>query len=193
MTMLRPKDLIDQLAISASALRLWSEKFGPVLSPGASKSQTETGGSAQRRYTQEDLAVLARAKQLLGESKTYEETLAILLEEGPQELPELQGAVSIIQDVHPVIKAFEEVIRAKDDTIEALHLVVRSKDQELQSLQAARDETIMALRETIAGQNRHIATLEKNQQPPPQTPQPPSRFRWGFLNRLLTDGVQDVG
>jgi len=178
MTTLRPKDLTEQLTISASTLRLWTEKFGPVLSPAAQRSTAESGGAAQRRFIEDDLEILKRAKRHLAEGRTYEQTLALLqtepavteLTETPVEPPEPSQALelrSASADTHPIIKAFEEalrakdeVIRSKDETIEALHLTLSSKDDQIRSLQA-----------TVA-----------------PTSQPPTRFRWGFLNRLLTSG-----
>lgn len=177
--MLRPKDILDELSISAPSLRLWSKHFSDLLSPGAQSSQTATGGNAQRRYNQDDLELFRKAKRFLDSGKTYEETLAALQAQEPvPEPPEAPPAheiptteLAVIEPIHPVIRAFEEALRAKDETIEALHLVVISKDSEMLTLQARIEE---------------LKAVQVVQSAPP-------RFRWRWLERLLTGGSQDVG
>jgi len=164
--MYRPKDITDRLKISAPTLRLWSNNFSEVLSPGAQKSTTETGTAAQRRYSDEDLALFQRAQQLLGESKTYEQTLEILKSEPPPIVEASQPEPStpvVITEVHPIIAAFERALEAKDETLKA--------------------------------QQRHIESLEAQirQMTSSQPVQVTTRPRWGFLRRLLTVEAQDVG
>lgn len=168
--MLRPKDVIDQLGISAPTLRVWSNTFAEVLSPSAQAARTESGGNAQRRYTRQDLAYFHKAKGCLDSGLTFEQTLAALQALDPAELttdmttayadvdnsPD-ETAPAILESVHPVIQAFEQTIRAKD-------------------------ETIQSLREQIDELRARPATL-----PPPPTAQP--RFRWTFLNWLFLPPV----
>jgi len=189
--MLRPKNITDRLGISAPTLRLWSNNFSDVLSPGAQKSTTETGAAAQRRYTDEDLALFRRAQELLNSGKTYDQTLATLKSEPVPEIkveepaqlysndkPGPSNSPVIVTDTHPIIAAFEraleakdETIRTKDELIETLHLTIASKDKEIETLQAH--------------------AFQPGLQPKTTTLQP--RFRWGFLNKLLTGQAQDVG
>jgi DNA-binding transcriptional MerR regulator len=195
--MLRPKDVADQLHISAPTLRLWSNNFSDVLSPAAQKSTTESGTAAQRRYTDEDLAVFRRAKQYLDGGKTYEETLHLLKESPPEPaeppqsdetVPEVSSSLPAVNwDEHPVFVAFREALAAKDETI-------RAKDQALVATEAtvrSKEETITALRSTIDLQERQLEDLRSRPvvtAPPAAAPLPASsstRFRWGFLNRLL--------
>lgn len=168
--MLRPKDIIDQLGISAPTLRVWSNTFAPVLSPGAQPSKTETGGAAQRRYTEEDLAYFRQAKALLDSGKTFDEALANLRSEPLPESTEPLIAhqnppndVAVVEQIHPIIRAFEEALAAKEQAIQA------------------KDELIAELR------------LQLDRRPTSQPTIQPPQFRWGFLNRLLTEGAQDVG
>jgi DNA-binding transcriptional MerR regulator len=185
--MLKPKDLLDQLGVSAPTLRVWSNTFAPVLSPGAQSSKTETGGNAQRRYTEEDLALFRYAKTFLDSGKTFEETLTALQSEPPPVMPpsapasperETEHSVALVTSPHPVIAAFEEALRSKDETIRAkdevigtLHLLLESKDKEVETLRTT--------------------TLQLTLQLTPITLQP--RFRWAWLNKLLTGGSQHVG
>jgi DNA-binding transcriptional MerR regulator len=193
----RPKDVADQLNISPATLRLWSNNFADVLSPAAQKSTTESGTAAQRRYTDSDLAIFRHAKAHLADGLTYEETLTRLREEPPPETPPLseilpgdsEHSVQLVTELHPVLRAFEEALRAKDETI-------RAKDQALAAVEAtvqSKEETISALRSTIDLQERQIEDLRLR--PAVATPAPvvaPTRFRWGFLNRLLLDSGLDT-
>lgn len=78
--MLKPKDVSERLSISPATLRLWSTKFESFLSPSARRSLTENGGPAQRRYSEEDLALFRTAKHLLQDGLTYEDVVARLPE-----------------------------------------------------------------------------------------------------------------
>lgn len=134
MSQLRPKDITGTLGISPATLRLWSNHFAPVLSPAAQKATTSQGTAAQRRYTDTDLRIFTRAKQLLGQGKTYEETLESLQSDDPAEIlyfpttngkppqnePHDLGAVLATVDEHPVMLAFREALAAKDETIATL-------------------------------------------------------------------------
>ncbi len=195
--MLRPKDIIEELGISAPSLRLWSKRFSELLSPGAQSSQTQTGGMAQRRYNQDDLELFKRAKRFLDAGKTYEETLAALTYQEPvPEAIELSPTheepstdLAVIEQIHPLITAFEEALRAKDqviaskdETIEALHLAMSSKDNELQTLHSRVEELSQSLLTAQTPLQPQIASV------PNQT-----RFRWDWLGKLLTGETQDVG
>lgn len=173
----RPKEIAERLAISPATLRLWSNHFAELLSPAAQKSTTESGTSAQRRYTDSDLVVLQRAKELLSSGHTYEESLERLKAEPPQEqsvnevpLGSANGhdratptaMIALTLDDHPIVRSFREAIDAKDETI-------RAKEETIAALQAQVEEL----------KNRPLALPE----PAPA----PVRFRWDFLNRLLLD------
>lgn len=186
--MLRPKDITDQLGISSASLRFWSNAFAEVLSPGAQASKTESGGNAQRRYTDEDLAMLRQAKTLLDGGSTFELALEQLKSLEPTEILEAPETARLtdsaptnavtVTDTHPIIQAFEESLRAKDQVI------------------AGKDETIRTKDELITNKD-HLITLLSQQvdelKAAPTVVIHEPRFRWGFLNRLLTEGVQDVG
>jgi len=184
MSQLRPKDMTSALGISAATLRLWSNNFAPVLSPAAQKARTETGGAAQRRYTEQDLKIFTKAKELLGQGKTYEETLEALQQVDPTELlltppstngtaqSEPQGATQSLattSDEHPVMIAFREALAAKDE-------VIRTKDEVV----ASRDETIKVLEQRV----QEFRAIAEQPTPEPLKPQ----FRWRWLNWLIKAG-----
>src|SRR5215212_89191 len=111
--MLRPKDVSDQLGISTATLRLWSTKFESFLSPSAQRSLTENGEPAQRRYTEQDVALFQTAKQILADGLTYEDVLR-KFDEGvaiveydnmPVPLPQPQTSGSVI-----ALQAYEKTI-----------------------------------------------------------------------------------
>ena len=63
--LLSPEDVAGQLNIPPSTLELWCITFGGHLSKWASPREESTFSDAERLFTQEDMAVLARAKQLV--------------------------------------------------------------------------------------------------------------------------------
>lgn len=139
----RPKTVADHLAISPATLRSWSTAFAELLSPAAQKAQTEHGGATQRRYTDEDVGVLARAKQLLAEGLTYEEALARLRDEPPPAPVEPTDGVSALESADALVVSSE------------LHMAMVSLREAL----AAKDETIAALEERVAAAERHLTDL----------------------------------
>lgn len=187
--MYRPKEITERLLISPATLRLWSNHFADLLSPSAQKQITETGTSAQRRYTDQDIVVFTKAKLLLADGNTYEEVLRRLQEEpldesagedvfqasrpSPDGLIEEDSLVvhqTLDLSSHPVFTAFREALEAKDETIRAKDEVIESKDVTIKALEARIDEI-------------------KSQPAPAPTPSlpVPVRFRWDFLNRLLLE------
>lgn len=146
----RPKQVADQLGISPATLRLWSNKFQSLLSPAAQRSTTETGTSAQRRYSDQDVRFFHRAKQLLGEGKTYEETLAILTEEGVPDpdivnepLPEAPAeevdsetsAVALRSEMQIALISLREALATKDEVIEAQQQAISANERHVTDLQ----------------------------------------------------------
>ena len=164
----RPKQVADQLGISPATLRLWSNKFQSLLSPAAQRSTTETGTSAQRRYSDQDVRFFTRAKQLLGEGKTYEETLTILTEEGvpdpqiltetaPPEEPaqETSSALVVESQFQMAMLSLREALSAKDETIEALQQTVSANERHVGDLRAENDR----LREQLKERKEDTAEL----------------------------------
>ena len=67
-----PSEIANQLQVSPSTLRRWSNEFVDYLSDAAGRPETGAGGTtAHRRYTDEDLEALMTIKGLLGEGMTY--------------------------------------------------------------------------------------------------------------------------
>ncbi len=58
-------DVAGKLNISRPTLVLWCARFASCLSTSANPPRGSPGNIAERLFTEEDVAVLARAKQLL--------------------------------------------------------------------------------------------------------------------------------
>lgn len=69
----RPKEARDRLDVSESTLRRWCADFAEWLSPGARQAITETGGVAQRMFTESDLEFLARVKHALADRQSSDD------------------------------------------------------------------------------------------------------------------------
>ncbi len=77
--MLRPAEVCKRLGMPASTLRIYSTKFGELLSEGAKRPTVGPEGRVGHRiYNSRDLLVLSRAKELLAQGLTYDQTLAEL-------------------------------------------------------------------------------------------------------------------
>ncbi|MHB1005868.1 MAG: MerR family transcriptional regulator [Chloroflexota bacterium] len=75
----RPAEAAASLGVPASTLRLYSVRFGAVLSEAAARPVERAGGKPGfRLYTEQDLAVLREGKALLERGLTYDDALAEL-------------------------------------------------------------------------------------------------------------------
>lgn len=67
-----PSEVANQLQVSPSTLRRWSNEFASFLSDAAGRPISEPeGGTSHRRYTDDDLETLMSIKGLLAEGLTY--------------------------------------------------------------------------------------------------------------------------
>ncbi len=72
----KPAEAANALGVPASTLRLYSVRFGSLLSATAARPVERAGGKPGFRvYTEQDLAVLREGKALLERGLTYEEAL----------------------------------------------------------------------------------------------------------------------
>src|SRR5439155_26759498 len=70
----RPGEAASRLGVPISTLRLWSARFGGLLSDhGSGRARSRDGRPGHRVYTASDLGTLMRGKDLLGRGLTYEE------------------------------------------------------------------------------------------------------------------------
>lgn len=72
----QPGDVARKLGISTSTLRRWAGEFDNHLSRPASKpSRTGVGAAAPRRYTEADVAFLAKVKALLDQGMSLDQVV----------------------------------------------------------------------------------------------------------------------
>lgn len=64
-----PRDVANELEISTSTLRRWSDEFADYLSIGAGTAK----GRSHRRYTDNDVGMLSKIKMLMDSGLTYEQ------------------------------------------------------------------------------------------------------------------------
>jgi DNA-binding transcriptional MerR regulator len=152
--MYRPKTVCHRLAVPATTLRVWSNEFAGFLSPSAQSATTERGGPAQRRYTDGDLAVLARVKTLLEQDLTYEEVREALVQTPatspvkPSAQPatdalarsqqtangheiQLASALSVLEELPQQFLQIAEVLTRQDQRLEELLEHNRQLNQQL--------------------------------------------------------------
>lgn len=67
----RPGEIARRLEIAPATLNNWSREFGKLLS--ARSHAIDAGPSSHRRYSDDDLHLLERAKELLAQNLTYDE------------------------------------------------------------------------------------------------------------------------
>jgi DNA-binding transcriptional MerR regulator len=152
---MRSKELAERLGISPVTLRQWSGEFARHLSPGAQSAQSPTGNPVHRNYSEEDLAVLRRAKALLAAGLTFAEANRRLCEE-PAADERVPTAVepAVRPDGAAFLQAMQQTMAA---AIAAKDEALRSKDETIRS----KDETIASLRETLAAKDRHLADVQR--------------------------------
>ena len=197
-----PAEAATRLGLAGNTLRVYAVRFAPLLSTSATRAGQ---GSAHRQYSSEDLAVLARAKQLLATGCTYEEVL--------DRLGSSFGSTSVrVGDTRrrseaatgadpSTLPALLEAVRAWAALAEeraAENTALRARIAHLEELLAAswhgRPPPATAppaaspeAPGTTAGQTRPSTT--PSPQPPPQRPQPQPRW-W---NRVFVDEPDEGG
>ena len=135
MSVYRPGEVATKLGIAAPTLRRWSVQFCDFLSESAGAPASESGSNGERRYSESDIALLRRAQALLDRGLTFDETREEL----------------------------EQSPRDKAETEEKLQTAMTQGTNSaiMSSALAAKDDTIMALKETVLVQKQQIALLER--------------------------------
>jgi len=166
--MYRPKEVIDRLGISSTTLRRWCATFAEYLSPTAGSAITASGGPAQRRFTDEDVALLAAIQRELASKRTVDEVLIRLR----------RGAITPDSDVadHNNIPETQHLASTEPPTGEALVLVGGSSPTDLQKalaqlvlsapqisgMLAESEASLRALRDSHETQLAALASLESS-------------------------------
>jgi DNA-binding transcriptional MerR regulator len=130
---LTPAQLAALLEADSSTVRRWARAFAQHLSPGAA------GQGGRRRYSRDDLAVLARAKELLRSGKSPAEVNAILAT-----APDL--AVEVPAVAHVALPALAQDLAAAQEALRA----ALSRLDALQAAQAADRARLDQLEQELA-------------------------------------------
>lgn len=191
----RPKDVATDLGVSAPTLRLWSALFASQLSDHARKALPGGGPTAQRRYDDNDVAVLTEVRSLLRQGLTFDEVAIRLNSRSPiRQLPE-RTRQRLQPDSEPPTPAAPEPapsrfsptdqISAKDQTIAALQEALSAKEATLRALEdalAAKDKTIDALKDSLKFFNAYLQALGEMRSGGQQQPPSPPQQDWDDLN-----------
>ena len=100
--MLRPADVAQRLNIPASTLRRWSYYFADYL-PTHAQEPNGAATRSHRRYSEEDVRVLTKIKELLGRGLTYEEVGLHLAERTSD--PERAGEATVVEVLAETIES----------------------------------------------------------------------------------------
>lgn len=139
MSRYRPADVAKRLGVSTSTLRLWSKEFAAHLSPGAQSTASEQGRYLQRRYAEEDVAVLLRAKALVqGERLTAAQANARLsAQEAPNDSPidanSSALAPAVAPDWGPVVAAMQRSHAMNEDAHAATRSILYDVQDDVRS------------------------------------------------------------
>ena len=141
----RPKEVAQRLGISPATLRVWSGEFEDLLSESAGKAVTEAGTAAQRRYTDNDVALLERAAGLMRQGLTYLEARQRLQEPTTEPEPTSEPAPLMAPEA---TEALRLALSAQQETISTLQSHVRDlqaeRDRLLADVQALRGRQAQA-------------------------------------------------
>lgn len=151
-----PKETAEKLDIAPVTLRKWSTEFTSSLSSGASKALTTTGGSAQRRYSDTDIAILRRAKAMLATGLTYVQVKREL--EGSRTQQEISAIQQEPTLTIEITRAASEIINTQRTTIVALQDQVVMLKREITRLEEAnnhqRKRYLDIIKQLILRQNK---------------------------------------
>jgi DNA-binding transcriptional MerR regulator len=138
MTLYRPSEVAQKLGVSTPTIRRWATAFVDFLSMGANGSLADDGGHFERRYTENDVALLQRASALLGQGYTLTQTRQVLDDE-PRPIAKTAAHQIPSSSDSAAAAAMAEVITAQRTTIAALQGQVALLQAEVTRLAAEKD------------------------------------------------------
>lgn len=151
--LLRPAEAAARLGMPPSTLRLYATKFAEFLSPAAASPPVSPDGRpAPRLYTAQDLALLARAKELLARGLTYDQARQAL-----RQLAGLEPRAAptpVAADLERALAAWRAL--AEERTEEVRHLRA-----ELQTLRESERLLRQTLAERLAALEARLTALER--------------------------------
>ena len=152
-----PSEVANQLEVSPSTLRRWSNEFADSLSDSAGRPGSASGSqAAHRRYTDEDLETLMTVKGLLSEGMSYVQVGkrlgALRLRRATSDQTDVDGAdePDQVRALGPSLRdsaAYGPAVTVLADT---LHTVADGQQLLLGSQQANRDLLTVVLQDNFS-------------------------------------------
>ncbi len=149
-----PNEVANQLQISPSTLRRWSNEFADYLSDAAGRPAIgESGRVARRRYTDKDLETLLTIKSLLSEGMTYVqvarrlEALRVRQVSADEAPPEDEGGA--ITALGPSLRGESPFSSAAAILSDTIHTVAEGQQLILGSQQANREMMTVLLQDNF--------------------------------------------
>lgn len=138
-----PSEVAQQLQLSPSTLRRWSNEFSEFLMDSAGRPQSSSGGqAAHRRYTDDDLETLMTIKGLLSEGLTYiqvgKRLEALRMRQSTEEM-DTEGEGEQVRALGPSLRDTSSIGPAVTVLADTLHTVADGQQLLLGSQQASRD------------------------------------------------------
>ena len=146
-----PADAASGLRLPTSTLRLYSVKFSTLLSDHA-RPRDRSGRPGRRRYTADDLEVLARARDLVRSGRSFKEALVAMGGTPPEEQSADQNIVADSQTDSSTVADIRRSVPT-DQAVLATRQLVESATEGWRALAAQKGEEIDRLQ-------REIETLE---------------------------------
>ncbi len=148
-----PNEVADQLQVSPSTLRRWSNEFADFLSDTGGRPQPADGSrTAHRRYTDDDLETLMTIKGLLAEGLTYIQVArrleALRMRRTTAEV-EAEGDASQVTSLGPLLRGSSPIAPAVTVLADTLHTVAEGQQLLLGSQQANRDLLTVVLQDNF--------------------------------------------
>jgi DNA-binding transcriptional MerR regulator len=149
-----PNEVANQLQVSPSTLRRWSNEFADYLSDLAGRPQAEDGVQAtHRRYVDEDLETLMTIKGLLAEGLTYIQVgrrlEALRLRQDTGEVLDDEGSTQVTA-LGPSWQQASGAFPAVTILADTLHTVADGQQMLLGSQQANRDLLAVVLQDNFS-------------------------------------------
>lgn len=140
-----PREVTAKLGISPATLRRWAVEFRELLSGDAAQSLLPGGAPLHRSYSDQDLRLLARVKELRGQGLGYDairERLSGEVSEAaqsPEGEPERPAPLLISEEARLMILTQQQALIERERVIEGLQQAVEAQAAHLADLQAERD------------------------------------------------------
>ena len=180
-----PREVTAKLGISPATLRRWAVEFRELLSGDAAQSLLPGGAPLHRSYSDQDIRLLARVKELRGQGVGYDAIRGRLSGEvseaaqSPEGEQERSTGLMLSEEARLMLATQQQALIERERVIEGLQQAVEAKDAHITDLQAERDRANdRADRAEAEARELRRALLDQVQKPAP------ARRWWEFWRRV---------